>query len=664
MHWKMIATGMAFLCGTAISDARAASLAVCRSPHGDCSIEFALRKDGNSEEVPHFRISGESTEIVAWSRLGFDLSGGELLGGPCEVLKVETRSIQDEYIQFPGKRRQVVGRAAETTIHLRETTKPNRRWNLVLRAYDDGVAFRYEFPAQQGWTELAIKEERTQFSFSAGTRGYALPLNGFTTSHEKRYQLRHLAELPAEWLLGLPLLVERPGGGWAAVMEADVDEFAGLYLASTPGDSHTLSARLSPLPKDPKLAVRAKLPHESPWRVVAIADRAGKLIESDLILNLSKPCAVKDESWIKPGKTTFPWWNGFVLDGVDFKPGLNTATAKYYLDFCAANGIEYHSLDGVDNIAWYGGTIVPYEGADPTSALPDIDLPEVLRYAQQKGVRLRMWMHWGAAEKYMAKAFPLYKQWGVEGVMLDFMDRDDQEMNRFIRSAVKLAAENQLTVTLHGCPQPTGLERTYPNLLIHEGVLNLEYNKWDMLGCPPEHQVIVAFTRMLAGPLDFHQGSFRTVKPEAFKPRQRAPVVMGTPCRTLASYVVYQNHMSMVADSPTAYAGNPALPVLVKIPTTWDDTRVAAASVGEFVAIARRHGDVWHVGAMTDQEKRSLTLPLDFLSPGRFRTEIWTDDSRAKHGFSRRESLVTAADILSIDLDASGGAYLRMAIDK
>jgi alpha-glucosidase len=438
-----------------------------------------------------------------------------------------------------------------------------------------------------------------------------------------------------------------------------VDEYAGLYLAPTAAAPGTLSGRLSPLPKEPKLAVRATLPHASPWRVVMAADRAGRLIESDLVLNLSKPRALKDVSWIKPGKTTFPWWNGFDLKGVAFKPGLNTATAKHYLDFCAANGIEYHSLDGLDNVAWYGGTIIPHGGGDPTKALPDIDLPEVLKYAKSKGVRLRMWMHWKAAEAHVAKAFPLYKKWGVEGVMLDFMDRDDQEMNRFLRSAVKLAAENRLTVTLHGCPKPTGLERTYPNLLTNEGVLNLEYNKWDKLGCPPEHQVIVAFTRMLAGPLDFHQGSFRAVAPEAFKPRNKAPLVMGTPCRTLASYVVYQNHLSMVADSPSAYAGHPALPVLAKIPTTWDDTRVAAESVGEFVAIARRQGDAWHLGAMTDRKARALKVPLTFLGPGRYLAELWVDDAKAKYGLSRREATVTAKEELTVDLAAAGGAYLK-----
>src|SRR5262249_10690295 len=175
---------------------------------------------------------------------------------------------------------------------------------------------------------------------------------------------------------------------------------------------------------------------------------------------------------------------------------------------------------------------------------------------------------------FMDKAFPLYREWGIEGVMLDFMDRDDQEMNRFVRKAVKLAADNQLTVTLHGCPKPTGLERTYPNLLTSEAVMNLEYDKWDPIGITSDHELTVPFTRMLAGPLDFHQGSFRAVKPEAFKPRNEAPLVIGTPARTLASYVVYQNHLSMVADYPSAYRGHPGLPILAAIPTTWDDTKV------------------------------------------------------------------------------------------
>ena len=637
---------------------------ICKSPGGGIAIEFDLRKDGATEGVPHYRIRNGTAAVVDWSRLGFDLTGGDLLGGTCEILDAESRPILDEYTQFPGKRRAVVGKANETIVRLQESAKPNRQWEVALRAYDDGVAFRYRFPAQKGWDELSIAGERTRFALPKETRSFALPLNGFTTSYEKFYRDGPVAELPADSLIGLPLLLQLPAGGWAAITEADLDEFAGLYLAPTPDAPTTLSGRLSPLPKQPKLAVTSKLPHASPWRVVMIADKAGKLIESDIVLNLNKPSAFKDTSWIKPGKTTFPWWNGFHLDGVKFKPGLNTETVKHYLDFCAANGIEYHSLDGLDNIAWYGGTIVPYKGGDPTQAIKEIDLPEVIKYARAKGVRLRIWMHWGAAQKHMAKAFPLYKEWGIEGVMLDFMDRDDQEMNRFLRSAVKLAADNRLSITLHGVAKPTGLERTYPNLFNHEGVLNLEYNKWDKLGCPPEHQALVPFTRMLAGPLDFHQGSFRGVAPEDFKPRDKAPLVMGTPSRTLAGYVVFQNHLPMIADSPSAYADHPALSTLVKIPTAWDDTRVVAEAVGEFVAIARRDGDSWHVGAMTDRKARTLKIPLGFLGPGKYTAEMWVDDAKAKHGLTRREATVSNSEELLLDLAGSGGVYVKFTRTK
>src|SRR5262249_11098396 len=361
-------------------------------------------------------------------------------------------------------------------------------------------------------------------------------------------------------------------------------------------------------------------------------------------LNLSAPRAIKDTSWIKPGKTTFPWWNGYYEEKVAFKPGLNTATAKHYIDFCAEAGIPYHSLDGVGNTAWYGGPIVPYEGASPTKGVEGLDLPEVIKYAKSKGVRLRFWMHWKAADTHMEKAFPLYREWGIEGVMLDFMDRDDQEMNAFVRRAVALAADNHLTVTLHGCPKPTGLERTYPNLLTHEGVMNLEYDKWDKVGITPDHEVTVPFTRMLAGPLDFHHRPFRTVQPGAVRPRSDAPAVVGTPARTLASYVVYQNHLPMVADYPSAYRGHPGLPVLAAIPTTWDDTRVLDGRVGEYVVVARRSGREWHIGAMTDGKARTMRLPLRFLAKGRFEAELWRDDERAKHGMSRRGGLVTAAD--------------------
>jgi len=380
------------------------------------------------------------------------------------------------------------------------------------------------------------------------------------------------------------------------------------------------------------------------------------------VLNLNKPNAIGDPSWIRPGQTTFPWWNGFYEEDVPFQMGLNTETAKYYVDFCAGAGIPYHSLDGLDNIAWYGGTIVPYEGADITRDIDGLDLREVLRHAGSKGVQIRLWMHWQAAEAHMERAFPLYREWGVEGVMLDFMDRDDQEMVRFLHRAIELAAANRLTITLHGVGAPTGLERTFPNLLTHEAVMNLEYDKWDKLGIPPEHETTVPFTRMLAGPLDFHQGSLRGVPVDQFRPRNAAPLVMGTPARMLASYVVFQNHLPMVADYPSSYRGHPALPILSAIPSTWDDTRCLCGSVGEHVTIARRHGDTWWVGSMTDRHPRDLEIPLTFLGPGRYRSETFGDDTEgaSPQRLSQRTAEVTAGDSLTIRLAPAGGQLTRL----
>lgn len=637
--------------------ATSASLAalpiVCRSPSHQNAIELTL-----INRQPHYRVASIGHEVIGWSRLGLVLGDGEQLGRASEMVHQEYTIGRDHFEQFPGKRRTVVGEFHETTVTFRETPT-GRLWIVVLRADNDGVAFRYRFPTQNKWTELIIAAEPTEFALPPEASIRALPLNSFTSSYEKRYQIKKPAEIPANWLLGLPMVWLRPDGGWAAVTEANINEYAGLYLAPM-ADRHRFGGRLSPAPTEAHVAVRAKLPHQSPWRVILLGDHIGRLVESDLILKLNERCAIADVTWIKPGKTTFPWWNGFVLEGVDFTPGLNTATAKHYIDFCAAQGIEYHSLDGMDDTAWYGGKIVPYDGADPTQAVSGIDLPELLRHARAKGIRLRLWMNWKAAEKHMDRAFPLYQQWGIEGVMLDFMDRDDQRMNRFVRRAVQLAAQHHLTVTLHGCPKPTGLERTYPNLLTHEGVLNLEYNKWDKLGCPPEHQIMVAFTRMLAGPLDFHQGSFRTVAPEKFQPRNRAPEVMGTPARTLASYVVYQNHLAMVADSPSAYAGHPAMPVLARIPTTWDDTRVLAAAADEFLVIMRRHGKTFHIGAMTDRQSRSIDCPLTLLPPGRFRAEQWFDAPALHCGLAKKEAVVSAPERLAIEMAPSGGAYIRL----
>ena len=609
-----------------------------------------------------YRVSLSDRLVIDASGLGARMKDGTVLGRDSVIVGAEPAVIDSSFEQYPGKRRHVTDRANEVTVTLRERAANALQWQLVLRAYDDGVALRYRFPAQPDWQDLELADELTEFAFPAGAVATVSMLASFTTSHEARYERRDVDGIPANRLLALPLLVELPGLGWAAVLEANLADHAGMYLERARGPGGRLVSRLSPRPDEPKVAVRAALPHESPWRLVLIGTEARQLLESDTVLKLNAPSAIQDVSWIRPGKTTFPWWNDYFDAGVPFRMGLNTETAKYYIDFCAEYGIPYHTLDGVNGQAWYGGPIVPYEGADITRGIDGLDLQEVIAYARQKGVRIRLWMHWQAAKRHMARAFPLYRTWGIEGVMIDFMDRDDQEMVNFQRELLQLAADNHLTVTFHGVAAPTGLERTFPNLLNSEAVLNLEHNKWDERGVTPEHDVTVPLTRMLAGPLDYHQGSLRGVRPDQFKPRVAEPLVIGTPVRMLASYVVFQNHLPMMADYPSAYRRHPLTQVLAAVPATWDDTRALTARVGEEVAIARRSGNDWWIGAMTDGNARDVRLSLSFLPPGMFLAEIWRDDPAADFGYRRETRELMPPDELGIRLAEAGGALVRLTL--
>ncbi len=629
-----------------------------RSPDGHLQVELSARAMSGAASQLQYRVSASNQIVVTASRLGVRLKDGTELGRNCVIVSSETIAIDASFEQFPGKRRHVVDRATETTLTLRERGAKPLEWRLVVRAYDDGVALRYRFSKQPGWSDLELAGELTEFAFPRDALATMLPLANFTTSHENRYERRRVDQIPAEGLLGLPLLVQLPAAGWAAVLEANLTDFAGLYLAR--GNSGNLVSRLSPLPGDPTVAVRTRLPHDSPWRLILVAKEARQLLESDTVLKLNAPSVIKDTSWIVPGKTTFPWWNDYFETKAPFKMGLNTETAKFYIDFCAEYDIPYHSLDGVNDLAWYGGRIAPYEGTDITQGIEGLDLKEVVDYARRKGVKLRLWMHWEAAKKHMARAFPLYQAWGIEGVMIDFMDRDDQEMVNFQRQLLQLAADNQLTVTFHGVAAPTGLERTFPNLLNSESVRNWEYDKWDADGVTPEHDVTVPLTRMLAGPLDYHQGTLRGVPLEQFKPVVAAPVVIGTPSRMLASYVVLQNHLPMMADYPSAYRANPLTRVIAAVPDTWDDTRALIGRVGEEVVIARRSGNDWWIGAMTDRHARGVRVPLSFLPAGAFRAEIYRDDLGAESRYKLETREVQASGELSLPLAAAGGALVRL----
>jgi alpha-glucosidase len=441
---------------------------------------------------------------------------------------------------------------------------------------------------------------------------------------------------------------------WVALTEAHLENYAGLYLTHSTPNARELESRLAPSIDNPNISVMVQTPMQSPWRVMMIADQPGRLIESNIVINLNPPCAISDTSWIKAGKSAWDWWSGGAAENVGFKPGMNTETMKYYIDFASSTRFEYMLIDA----GW--------SGRDITIPSPSINMPELIEYARSKNVRLWLWTHWTAVEKQMNEAFPLYEKWGIAGVKIDFMDRDDQWMVDFYHRVVKKAAQHHLMIDFHGAYKPDGLRRTYPNQMTKEGVLGLEYNRWSARDTP-EHNVMLAFTRMLAGPMDFTPGGFNNVTPESFEPRNLKPMVMGTRSHQTALFVVFESPFMVVADWPGAYAHQKELDFLRAVPSTWDETRVLEGKVGSHIVIARRRRDEWYLGAITGWNPVELTMPLGFLGKGKFVAEIYSDapDSAQNPKNSlKEEKKVTGASSLKLKLVSGGGAAVRFRPEK
>jgi alpha-glucosidase len=646
-----------------LQPARAAAPDTVRlfSPDGRLEVSFQVDEtQGAGFDVRYRGIP------VAAGWLGLEFAGSGLLQGQMKVVETHRTSRDETYAIPVGKASSARDRHNELSVSLEERVPPHRTLDLAFRAFDEGIAFRYSIPEQEPLASFMLTDEHTQLAFPDDPLARVLPLDGYTTSYEAYYESQPLSAVEPNRLLALPLLLERAGNGasrlWLAVTEANLTDYAGAYLSRMDEEPGRFAIRLSPLPgREDGAKVLGEAPHASPWRVLMVSDNPGRLLESHLVFHLNDPPAIDDVSWIQPGKTTFPWWNGYVLEGVDFEPGVNTATMKYYIDFCAERRIPYHSLDGLD-IAWYGGPILPDGPTDVTKAAPSIDLPEVLRYAKQKGVRLRLWMHWKALQPQIDEAFQTFEEWGIEGVMVDFMDRDDQEMVRFYHEMAAKAARHHLTLTLHGAYKPTGMERTWPNVLTYEGVLNQEYNKWGDRGTPPEHNLDAAFIRMLAGPLDYHQGGMRSVWPEDYRPVDKAPPVQGTRGHQLAMYVVFQNHLPMLADSPAAYRDRPELEFLVEVPVTWDETRVVHAEVSHSLVMARRKGEVWYLGGMAARGGYTADVRLEFLAAGLYQATLYSDHTSAgPNAVMHREQRVSAGDTLRVVIAEAGGFIARLA---
>ena len=638
--------------------------AVISSPDGNLELQLLSLPNSAPDISPGFLLRFHGRALLECN-LGLSASGRNILQGQVQGTMAVGQSDSTYNVLF-GKANPIRNQYNEVTVDLQTSNKGIRNFQIVFRAYDDGVAFRYFIPKQADADSVELTDESDTFQFTGDPHSWPLYRENYTTSHEGLYASEDLSQLKTNQLIDLPFLAQYEDGVSVAITEANLRNYAGMYLkASGSSEQRSLRSDLSPLPGQTQVKVRSQLPLNSPWRVLLVGSEVGKLIESNLILNLNEPSSIEDTSWIKIGKSTWYWWNGPYQEPVDFKCDLNLETMKHYIDFCASNNIAFHSvMSTVDEFPWYYQTQKGYgpgPDSDVTRARPGVDMQQIVAYAKSRNVGIRLWAHWKPLSERLEAAFAQYEKWGISGLMVDFLDRDDQEMVLFSERVLQVAARHHLHIHFHGVWKPTGLQRTYPNLFNHEGVLNLEYLKWGDQ-CSPEHNLTVAFTRMLAGPMDYHLGGFRATNRNDFKPQAMKPSVLGTRCHHLAMYVVFENPMPMVCDAPTAYEGQPGFDFIREVPTTWNETRVIQEKVRNYIVVARRAGSDWYVGAMTDWTPRKLRVPLSFLSPGQYQAEIWADasDSSDPNRLSVTQRSVGPNDTLTLVMGSGGGQAIRI----
>jgi alpha-glucosidase len=619
----------------------------------DHRVAFYFKID---EGIPVYSIVFHKKTLIENSSLNLDLGkSGTFRQAFINGIAVG-KEVNENYRLIVGKARTVNNHYKQVIIPLGDKINKDCKVNLEVRAYDDGIAFRYIFPRQNDRSSFILLEERTQFRFTSDPVVKALLLPNFTTSHEGLYTTAALSIIKEDTLIDMPVLFQFPDKTYMAITEAALLDYAGMYLIKKQG---VLQSQLSPLPGQQIGKVKLSLPHNSPWRVLLIGDRLGALIESNIITSLNTPSAIKDISWIKPGTTTFPWWNGTIIPD-SIKGGNNFETNKYYIDFCAANNIKYHSIVEYGGHEWYtndGEGYQPGKNVDITKPVAGLDMKQICDYGKKKNVGIRVWTHWKALYPKLDTAFALFEKWGLSGMMVDFMDRDDQEMVNIQTEILQKAAKHHLHIQFHGAYKPTGLHRTYPNEFTREGAMNYEYDKWDTI-ITPNADLNIVFTRMLAGSTDYHLGGFRALPVSKFIVQNSRPYVMGTRCHMLAMYIVLENYLPMVADYPDAYIDQPGFEVIKKVPGTWDETHVPAAAIDEYVSIARRKNDSWFIGTITNNDAREVSINLNFLPIGKYTAEIYSDAADANENanhLTKETKIIDKNTVLKLVLAPGGG---------
>lgn len=644
--------------GIATALARPGDTLLLQSPSGRISVRIW------TDPQIRYGVTFDGREILAPSVIDLKLRGHAALSAHAAVGHTDRRTVRQQItVPVPEKRRVIADRYNSLRVFFRQP------YILEFRAYDDGVAYRLSmaFP-----DSVVVDSETAEFRFPGHPGAYFPQIHPrpdadiFHTSFEELYPFRPLDSLAASALAYSPVLVVPASAPKIGITESDLEDYPGMFLQGTGGPALRAVFSGYPLEKRvtggdyPEAVVTRRAPYIArtrgtrslPWRILIIAPEDRDLPTNDMVYRLAAPSRVPDVSWIKPGKGTDEWIINIDLFDVPFKAGINTATYKYYIDFARRFGFDRIMMDA----GW----------SDPLDLFhinPDLQMDTLAAYAREKGVGLSLWTLALTLDRQLDSALEQFNRWGVNFIMTDFIDRDDQEAVRFYHRLAQACADHHIMIMYHGSPPPRGFNRTYPNALTREGVLGSEYNIWSDK-VTPGHDVTLPFTRMLAGAMEYEPGILHNAARGRFRAVEGEVMSQGTRCHQLAMFVVYDSPLQLFSGNPSQGLREPAFMALLgSIPTTWDETRILDARVGAYIVTARQKGKDWFVGGLTDWTPRDMDLPLDFLGDGAYTAQVCQDGINADHhgsDYRITESTVSGDSILHLHMAPGGGFMIRL----
>jgi len=597
--------------------------------------------------------SDQSGNLFTMDHIELEIEGYDFESAIQKVRKAKTTSESEViYPEIKEKLQEIHDNYNELFLDFRSEIA------FILRVYNNGVAYRFNTTFDR---DLVIEKENFNLRLSDEDSIYLQKSKTFNSSYETPYEFSAVNDVRVEGYGCLPALVRKKSGTSMLVTESDLVDYPGLWLKAT--GTSTLQAANAGYPESldyegnayrqgqvkqhADYIANVKGARSFPWRVFAIAERDADLLTNTLVYQLSSPCQIEDVTWIQPGVVTFDWWGRRNIYGVDFKSGMNTATAKYFIDFCADFGFQYFLFDDT----WS-------EQDDLLAVHPDLNMEEVMDYAKKKHVKIMVWAIWNTFLQQEKEAWEQFEKWGISGIKFDFMNRDDQQMVQFYHRVAEEAAKRKMVLDFHGAYKPSGLRRMYPNVLTREALIEFEYNGWTQYDTP-EHHNLLPYIRMLAGPMDYIPFTTHNATEKNFRPVGDMPMGQGTRAHSMALYVILESPMQMLPDAPSDYYRERACTEFIsQIPTEWDDLKVVHAKVGEHTVLARKNGENWYIGAITNWERKSFIITFDFLDDGEYQMEYVEDginaDTRAID-YVKKAKTVKKGDSVEIDLAPGGG---------